>query len=78
MANPHDFLEDKFLDVGVYANALDLYKEDLVDLRDQLKIKVSFSVRVFVCVCVWGGVSFLWKYQGKHCCSSLAFTGIHT
>ena len=41
MANPHDFLEDKFLDVGAYANAMELYKEDLVDLRDQLKIKVS-------------------------------------
>ena len=50
MANPRDFLEDKFLDVGVYANALDLYKEDLVELRDQLKIKVSFSVQVCVCI----------------------------
>ena len=41
MANPDNFLEDKFLDVGVYANAMELYKEDLVELRDQLKIKVS-------------------------------------
>ena len=39
--NPHDFLENKFLDVGVYANAMELYKENLVGLRDQLKIKVS-------------------------------------
>ena len=41
MANPHNFLEDKFLDVGIYANAMELYKEDLDELRDQLKIKVS-------------------------------------
>ena len=41
VANPHNFLEDKFLDVGVYANAMELYKEDLVELRDQLKIKVT-------------------------------------
>ena len=41
MASPHNFLEDKFLDVGTYANAMELYKEDLDDLRDQLKIKVS-------------------------------------
>ena len=41
MENPHDFLENKFLDVGVYANAMELYKENLVGLRDQLKIKVS-------------------------------------
>merc|ERR1719285_774221 len=38
VANPDNFLEDKFLDVGVYANAMELYKEDLVELRDQLKI----------------------------------------
>ena len=41
LANPHDFLEDKFLDVGRYANAMELYKENLDELRDQLKIKVS-------------------------------------
>ena len=41
MENPHEFLENKFLDVGVYANAMELYKENLVGLRDQLKIKVS-------------------------------------
>ena len=41
MANPHNFLKDKFLDVGMYANAMELYKVDLVELRDQLKIKVS-------------------------------------
>ena len=41
MENPQDFLENKFLDVGVYANAMELYKENLVGLRDQLKIKVS-------------------------------------
>ena len=41
VANPHNFLKDKFLDVGMYANAMELYKEDLVELRDQLKIKVS-------------------------------------
>ena len=41
VANPHDFLEDQFLDVGTYANAMELYKEDLLELRNQLKIKVS-------------------------------------
>ena len=47
MANPDGFLQDKFLDVGIYSNALDLYKDDLVELRDQLKIKVS---AFYICI----------------------------
>ena len=52
MANPDAFLQDKFLDVGMYPNALDLYKDDLVELRDQLKIKVFafyICIEVFLC-----------------------------
>ena len=47
VANPDGFLQDKFLDVGIYSNALDLYKDDLVELRDQLKIKVS---AFYICI----------------------------
>ena len=28
VANPDGFLQDQFLDVGMYPNALDLYKDD--------------------------------------------------
>ena len=40
-ANAHRFLENKFLDIGGYPNALDLYKDDLVELQGHLKFKVT-------------------------------------
>ena len=40
-ANAQRFLENKFLDIGLYPNALDLYKDDLVELQRHLKFKVT-------------------------------------
>ena len=44
LRNPHEFLDNNFLDVGIYANAMELYKSDLVELLDQLKIKVVIHI----------------------------------
>jgi len=41
-ANAHRFLENKFLDIGGYPNALDLYKDDLVELQRHLKFKEKY------------------------------------
>ena len=73
VANPHNFLENKFLDVGTYANAMELYKEDLVELRNQLKIKVSVR-NVLIKQKGEGGQSLLWGCQLTYSCSSAAFT----
>ena len=42
--NPQNLLENNFLDVGMYANAMELYKADLKELRGQLKIKVVIHI----------------------------------
>ena len=42
--NQQNLLENNFLDVGMYANAMELYKADLKELRGQLKIKVVVHI----------------------------------
>ena len=39
-ANPKQFLTNRFLDIGTWANALYLYKENLIELRKQFQFKV--------------------------------------
>ena len=44
LRNPHKFIDNNFLDIGMYANAMEFYKADLVELRGQLKIKVVIHI----------------------------------
>ena len=65
-ANAHCFLENKFLDIGLYPNALDLYKDDLVEQHRHLKFKVTDF--------------YLWKgYPQSHlfCIAMLATGEVH-
>ena len=39
-ANPKQFINNRFLNIGMWANALYFYKENLIELRKQFQFKV--------------------------------------